>query len=133
MPTVLVVEDRAETRRPMAKLLRQEGYDVITAVDAYSAAASLRNDHPDLMLLDIGIPPMDGLTLLSLLKEDPNVAKPPVVVITGLSDPNLVARAQELGVQDHLIKSHFCAQELLDVVRKHVGPGAPASPPQAMQ
>ena len=120
MPTVLVVEDQAESRRPMAKLLRLEGYDVITARDAYSAGAAIRQHSPDLVLLDVGIPPMDGLTMLAILYQDPSFEHVPVVVVTGQADDNTQARAQQLGVKCCLIKSRYTPEDLLDTVRRHV-------------
>jgi len=120
MATVLVVEDRAETRRPLAKLLRSEGYNVLTAVDAYSAGATIRNERPDLILLDVGIPPMDGLTMLSLLQDDPQVRQIPVVIITGHENENTVARAQQLGVKDYLLKSQFTPEKLLETVKNNI-------------
>lgn len=122
MRKVLLVEDQAETRRPLARLLRQEGYDVLTAADAYAAGAAVRNDHPDLILLDVGIPPMDGLTLLTLLKDDPQVPKIPVIMVTGLTDEHTQARAQALGVKEYLVKSQFAPEELLSAVRRHLAP-----------
>lgn len=119
--TILVVEDQAETRRPLARLLRQEGYDVLTAINAYAAAAMIRNDNPDLILLDIGIPPMDGLTLLMVLKDEmPMQELPPVIIMTGSCDPNTQARAEALGVKEYLIKSQFETEELLGAIKKHI-------------
>lgn len=129
MSTVLVVEDQSETRRPLAKLLRLEGYEVLTACDAYAAAAAIRNDAPDLVLLDVGIPPMDGLTMLSLLRDEPQFRDIPVVVVTGRTDENTVTRANQLGVRRCLIKSQFTADELLDTIRENIRTSPP--PPAA--
>jgi CheY-like chemotaxis protein len=120
MSTVLVVEDQPETRKPLAKLLRLEGYEVLTARDAYSAAAAIRNDAPDLVLLDVGIPPMDGLTMLSLLRDEPQFRDIPVVVVTGQTDENTATRAHQLGVKRCLIKSRFTPEELLDTIRENI-------------
>ena len=120
MSTVLVVEDQPETRKPLAKLLRLEGYEVLTARDAYSAAAAIRNDLPDLVLLDVGIPPMDGLTMLALLRDEPQFRDIPVVVVTGQTDDNTAARAYQLGVKRCLIKSQFTPEELLDTIRENI-------------
>ena len=122
MATILVVEDQAETRRPLAKLLRLEGYDVLTAINAYAAAAMIRNDNPDLILLDVGIPPMDGLTLLMVLKDEmPMQELPPVILVTGQCDANTQARAQAAGVKEYMVKSQFQPEELLAAIKKHIG------------
>lgn len=122
MPTVLVVEDKAETRRPLARLLRHEGYSVATAINAFEAMAAVRSLKPDLMLLDVGIPPVDGLTALMLLKQEQPALEIPVVLVTGFSDENTMERARQLGVKAHLIKSQFTVQDLLEVVRRYAGP-----------
>ena len=133
MAKVLVVEDEAATRRPLAKLLRSEGYEVLTAQNAYAAAGTIRNERPDLILLDVGIPPMDGLTLLMLLRDDPKVGDVPVIVITGHADEHTASRAAELGVKARLIKSQFTPEELLALVREHVRTASPSNPGETGQ
>jgi len=128
MPTVLVVEDQAETRRPLAKLLRQEGYNVATAINAYEAMAAIRTACPDLVLMDVGIPPIDGLTCLMLHRQENPACEVPVILVTGFSDDNTIARAQQLGVKAHLVKSQFSPEQLLELVRQYAGPAEPASP-----
>lgn len=120
MATVLVVEDKPETRRPLARLLKQEGYDVLTAIDAYSAGAIIRNQSPDLILLDVGIPPMDGLTLLMLLHQEHQALDIPVIIVTGRTDEQTATRAAELGAKCCLIKSQFTPEELLAHIRHHI-------------
>jgi OmpR family response regulator RpaB len=127
MHTLLVVEDAAEVRRPLAKLLRQEGYNVITAIDAYAAAQAIRTAHPDLVLLDVGIPPMDGLTMLTLLQQESPNYNVPVILVTAHGDDHTITRGQQLGVKAHLLKSQYTAQQLLDLIRQHVSPGQPSS------
>ncbi|HEX2971092.1 MAG TPA: response regulator [Tepidisphaeraceae bacterium] len=122
MPTVLVVEDEAATRRPLARLLRNEGYTVATAINAYEAMAGIRTLHPDLILLDVGIPPMDGLTCLMLMHQENPALQIPVILVTGYSDENTIARGQEMNVKAHLVKSRFTVEELMDLVRKYAGP-----------
>jgi sigma-B regulation protein RsbU (phosphoserine phosphatase) len=120
MATILVVDDEAEARRPLAKLLKHAGYKVLCAADAYAAMASAKRFRPDLILLDVMIPPMDGLTFLMLLRDDPSGRDTPVVVLTGLADQNTAERAQQLGVKEYLVKSHYSPDDLLDAVRRHI-------------
>lgn len=120
MATILVVDDQVESRRPLARLLRLEGYTVVTAGDAYVAMATAKKTRPDMILLDVMIPPMDGLTFLMLLRDDPHGRELPVIVISGLDDENTCARARELGVKEHLVKTQFTPQQLLDIIRQYV-------------
>jgi CheY-like chemotaxis protein len=126
MPLILVVDDQAEARKPLMKLLKLEGYQVVGAANALEALAMARNEHPDLVLLDVMLPPMDGLTVLMLMREDPKLRQVPVILLTGLCDEHTVNRARELGVKDHLIKAQVTPEQLLEAVRRHVA-GAEAS------
>jgi CheY-like chemotaxis protein len=120
MGTILVVDDHAETRKPLVRLLQLEGYKAIGAANAYEAFAVTNHADLDLILLDVMIPPMDGLTFLMRLREDVRGREMPVIVVSGLSDPQTIARAKELGVKAHLVKTHFTPQELLEAVKKHI-------------
>src|SRR5438477_11960489 len=98
MPMVLIVEDAPEDRRPLARLLRSKGYEVATACNAFEAMAVAQKSDPDLILLDVMIPPMDGLTFLMLLRDSAVGRNTPVIVLTGLAHANTISRAQALRV-----------------------------------
>jgi DNA-binding response OmpR family regulator len=120
MPSILLIDDAPEDRKPLAKLLRSKGYDVITAQNAFEAMAAAQRSDPDLILLDVMIPPMDGLTFLMLLRESAVGRDTPVIVITGLDDANTLSRAQALHVKEILIKNEFEIPRLLELVEKHL-------------
>jgi two-component system alkaline phosphatase synthesis response regulator PhoP len=120
MQTILVVDDHDETRRPLLRLLQLEGYNVLGAANAFEALAASNNSDPDLIILDVMIPPMDGLTFLMRIREDIKTRNVPVIVVSGLSDPQTIARAKELGVREHLVKTQFSPQELMDAVKRNV-------------
>jgi CheY-like chemotaxis protein len=128
MGTVLVVDDHSETRRPLVRLLQLDGYQAQGASNAFEALGIVNAAVPDLILLDVMIPPMDGLTFLMRLREDARSREVPVIVVSGLSDPQTIARAQELGVRAHLVKTQFTTEQLLEAVRLHIRPGAPPTP-----
>ncbi len=120
MGTILVVDDHAETRRPLVRLLQLEGYQVQGAGNAFEAIGLFNQAIPDLILLDVMIPPMDGLTFLMRLREDVRGRDVPVIVVSGLSDAQTIARARELGVREHLVKTQFTPQQLLEAVKLHI-------------
>ncbi len=117
---ILVVDDHAETRKPLVRLLQVEGYTAVGASNAFEALGAAQNSSFDLILLDVMIPPMDGLTFLMRLREDPRGREVPVVVVSGLSDAQTIARARELGVREHLVKTQFSSEQLLDAVRRNI-------------
>jgi CheY-like chemotaxis protein len=121
MAVVLVVDDDPSARKPLARLLEQEGYDVDCAADALVALSRVMHRCPDLILLDIMIPRMDGLTLLWRIRETSAGREIPVIIITGHDGEDNVRRAQELGVKDYLIKSQYKVRELLELVRRYAG------------
>jgi len=117
MATVLVVDDDPAARKPLARLLQMEGHEVVCAENAVMAMAAALGRRPDLILLDVAIPPMDGLTFLFLLREKPAGKEVPVIVISGMEDARTQQRARELGVTHYLVKSQYKTRELLDLVR----------------
>jgi CheY-like chemotaxis protein len=129
MGTILVVDDHAETRRPLVRLLQLEGYQATGAGNALEAIGLFNQAIPDLILLDVMIPPMDGLTFLMRVREDVRGRDVPVIVVSGLSDPQTTARARELGVREHLVKTQFTPEQLLDAVRRHIRGGGRAAQP----
>jgi CheY-like chemotaxis protein len=120
MATILVAEDSDSARRPLVRLLKAEGYDVLTATTAFEAMAAAQRGNPDLILLDVSMPPIDGLTFLSRLREMPGGNQIPVIVVTAMSDDLTHRRAEELGVKEYLVKSKFEVDELLQLVKKHL-------------
>jgi len=127
MPSILVVEDQAEARKPLVRLLKMEGYDVIGVASALEALASARNQKPDLVLLDVMIPQLDGLTFLMLFREDRHFRDVPVVLLTGVSDEHTLNRARELGVKDYLLKAQYTPDHLLSVVQRNITQGQTAA------
>jgi DNA-binding response OmpR family regulator len=120
MATVLVVDDHDESRKPLIRLLQYEGYDAVGASTADEAFAAVDYSKPDLILLDVMILPMDGLTFLMRLREDMNDPELPVIIVSGLSDPQTISRAKELGVKAQLVKTQFTPEELMDAVKRHI-------------
>ncbi len=120
MSTILVVDDHNDTRKPLLRLLQLEGYKAVGAANALEALAMANQNDPDLILLDVMIPPMDGLTFLMRLREDRRGRETPVIVVSGLSDPQTTARAKELGVKLLLVKTQFSPQELLEAIKIHI-------------
>ncbi len=104
-----------------------EGYDVIGVASALEALASARNQKPDLVLLDVMIPQLDGLTFLMLFREDRHFRDVPVVLLTGVSDEHTLNRARELGVKDYLLKAQYTPDHLLSVVQRNITQGQTAA------
>jgi chemosensory pili system protein ChpA (sensor histidine kinase/response regulator) len=124
MPTVLVVDDMALARESVARLLEYEGFKTIRAGNGKDGWATLYEHTPDLVLLDLAMPQMDGVTFLRMLRRSDRWRDLPVIVLTGKSeDDQMVARAKKLGIQELVPKATFGFDDLLAHVKRHVPVG----------
>ncbi|HEY5617613.1 MAG TPA: response regulator [Vicinamibacterales bacterium] len=121
-PRVLVVDDEASIRDLLAKTLALAEYDVDTAADATTALSRLRTSEYDLLIADLRMPGMDGLTLIRQVKG--MRAELPVIIITGFSNETSAIEAVNLGVAGYLRKP-FRVPEVLAAAAKALG--APAA------
>ncbi len=121
VPTILVVDDTALAREAVAKLLEHEGYHVLRAQHGRDAWALMYDNKPDLVLLDLMMPEMDGITLLRMIRRSDRWEALPVVVLTGATDDQkLIQRARELKIQDLIPKATFGFDDLLKRIKTHL-------------
>jgi two-component system response regulator MprA len=121
MSLILVVDDHAATREPLAKLLRYDGYETAVASNGAEALEALRERKPDLVLLDLLMPKMDGMAFLDQAAREPHGSDLPVIVVTGGLNVSQIRRAGELpGVVDVMSKARFTVDGLLDRIRAHL-------------
>lgn len=130
MPRILIVDDEPSCRGPLSRLLELEGYEVVTAEDGLDALDRMGERRPDLVLLDLLMPRMDGVQFLEVVRKDKHYESLPILLVTGQHDSKLQARAMELGVQEYLFKSATPFMKLLSMVQKHLGLSAPLVPPR---
>lgn len=129
MTTVLVVDDMAAFREPIAASLRLAGYETICATDGEDALEWTRRRRPDLILLDVAMPKMDGLTFLRHLRAEAGIANTKVILLTAHSEKTHVMTAATLGVRDYLLKSQFRLKDLEERIKRLEQPGCvPATP-----
>ena len=119
MCTILVVDDHPVTREPLARLLRYEGFQTACAANGVEALASVDASKPDMILLDVMMPKMNGVEFLDALRRNPAGQSIPVIALTGVLDPNHLARLGELGAVEVMTKARFTIEQLLDRVRAH--------------
>jgi len=117
---VLVVDDQAANLRVVGMLLTRQGYEVTAAASGEEALALYAEDPPDLILLDMMMPGMDGFEVLLALRTHDTPLRVPVVFVTAAHDRDLLLRAFEAGVVDYVTKP-FLPEELLARVNAHIG------------
>jgi CheY-like chemotaxis protein len=117
--TVLVVDDTDSARDVAERILRFHGFEARGAASGSDALALLEQITPDLVLLDVAMPQMDGLAFLEHLREDPRWQSLPVVMMTAIADASSVHQAFRLGACDYLVKAQFTVPHLLQIVRRY--------------
>jgi len=117
MPSILVVDDQEDILQTTALVLKQGGYEVATAANGYEAVETARALRPDLVLLDIEMPRMDGWEALRLLRLDEATRDIPVAMFTILFDLREKVRALKYGAQDYVTKP-FSMDDLLGRVER---------------
>ncbi len=114
-PTIMVVDDSLTVRKITTRLLEKQGYEVVTAKDGVDALQHLQDIHPDVMLVDIEMPRMDGFELTKNVRSDPLTAHIPIIMITSRTAEKHRNYAMELGVNAYLGKP-FQEDELLSQI-----------------
>ena len=119
-PTALVVDDSITVRRVTERLLERHGIRVLTAKDGLDAITVLQDHEPDVILLDIEMPRMDGYQFATHVRNDPRVKDTPIVMITSRSSEKHRARAIEIGVNDYLVKP-YQENQLIQALQPFIG------------
>ncbi len=104
IPMILIVDDQLTNRELLTDLIATMELDSQMAEDGEKALAMMEKQHPDLVLLDITMPKMDGYELLNRIKADEDLRHIPVIMITGLTDVDNVVKCLEMGADDYLTK-----------------------------
>jgi len=114
---ILIIEDDKFLRELIVKKLVKEGYEISEAVDGEEGVKKVKEEKPDLVLLDLILPGIDGFEVLSRTKEDPALSQIPVIILSNLGQKEEVERGLKLGAIDYLIKAHFTPGEIIEKIR----------------
>lgn len=117
---ILVVDDEADFVAVMRTRLEASGYEVFSAIDGVSGLQMAQTHTPDCILLDIGMPQMDGFTFVTQIKQMQKLQKIPIIIVSARGQGMQDLFMQE-GVQDYLVKP-FDTQKLLDIIRMRIMP-----------
>ncbi|MFA5051248.1 MAG: response regulator [Patescibacteria group bacterium] len=116
--TVLIVEDEPSIRDAIVIKLTRKGFTVLEAKNGQEGLDIALQKHPDLILLDVIMPIMDGLTVIKKLKEDEWGKTVPVLLLTNLSDPEAVSKSIKIDRSDFLIKSNWTLEEVVEKINQ---------------
>ncbi|MFA6397842.1 MAG: response regulator [Candidatus Paceibacterota bacterium] len=121
MKKVLIIEDDTFLQGLVSRKLKSESYDVMIASDSDDAFAVLEKGIPDMILLDLLLPKIDGFEILTKIRQDPKFKAIPVIVFSNLSEDTDIKRAQDLGINAFMIKSNFTLDELSERIKGLLG------------
>lgn len=115
---ILIVEDDKFLRELIARKLAKMGYEILQAVDGEKGMESIKENKPDVILLDLILPGIDGFEVLSRIGKDRELSEIPVLVLSNLGQKEDVEKALNLGASDYLIKAHFTPEEIIDKINE---------------
>lgn len=113
-----LVEDDSFLANMYETKLNLEGFEVKKALDGQEGIEMIKQEKPDVILLDILLPKMDGWEVLNALKKEESVKDIPVILLTNLGQEEDVKKGLELGAVDYLIKAHFVPQEVIEKIKE---------------
>lgn len=119
---ILIVEDDKFLRELISKKLSDEGFTTHEAGDGEEGLKQIKEIRPDLILLDLILPSIDGFEVLTRMKQDQKISSIPVVILSNLGQKEEVERGLKLGASDYLIKAHFTPGEIIEKIKNILGP-----------
>lgn len=120
MKKILIIEDDKFLRELIVRKLIKEGYETSEAIDGEEGIKKIKSDRPDLILLDLILPGIDGFKVLSKMKEDPTISSTRVIILSNLGQKEDVEKGLKLGAIDYLIKAHFTPGEIIEKIRANL-------------
>jgi DNA-binding response OmpR family regulator len=118
---ILLVEDDDALASVYLTRLQAEGFDVKRVTNGEDALVTVLSYRPDLVLLDVMMPKLNGFEVLDILRNTPEVGNVKVIMLTALSQDADKQRAEALGVDDYLVKSQVVIADVIDHIKQHLG------------
>jgi len=116
-PKILVVDDDEHILRSLSQYLELEDFNVVSASSGPEALALFAKEKPDLLVLDVMMPGMDGFQVLETLRKDPETAGVPVLMLTARDQHNDILKGYQMGATSYLVKP-FNLDELVEAIRE---------------
>ncbi len=120
---ILIIEDEPALLKILVDKFTKEGFDTISAINGKEGLESALKNHPDIILLDIIMPVMDGMAVLDELRKDPWGKNARVIVLTNLSDTEKAIKSLKQGVSDYWIKCDMTIDTIVNKVKEKLASG----------
>ncbi len=114
---ILIVEDQEGFRRVYQDVLNADGYFVFTATDGETGWEMAKEKKPDLVLLDLGLPKIDGFEVLRRMREDPETKKIPVIIFSVMGEQKDIQKALDMGANDYTVKGFYTPRQILSKIK----------------
>ena len=121
MSTILVIDDNPDMHRLYKTALQRPGYRLLQASSGADALLVMGDHFPDVIVLDLAMPTMDGVEFLRVLRQQPEWRTVPVIVITAFSNGHGLEFIKDLGVTDHFVKGNFSIKDLRARIAERLG------------
>ncbi len=121
MKTILFIEDESALQKAFEDILTGAGYELKSALDGEAGLRLAESEKPDLILLDITLPKLNGFEVLEKLKKNPETKEIPVIILTNLEKMEDVDKAIELGAMTYLVKAQYKLEEIIEKVKSAIG------------
>lgn len=132
MPKLLIVEDMESVVTLLRTILEREGFEVVSAQDGLEALEAVRREKPDLLLLDLILPGLDGLEVLRRIRNDPQTAHLPIIILSGKEEERDKVIGLEIGADDYVTKP-FQANELVARIKSRLRRSATTEPARVLK
>lgn len=117
MKKILFIEDEPTLQKTLGRALEQEGFEILSALDGEIGITKAKESKPDLILLDLILPKMDGFEVLKRLKENEETKDIPVIILTNLENPEDIEKVLSLGATTYLVKANYDLEEVIDKIK----------------
>lgn len=118
MKKILFIEDEEALQKTFTEALRKEGYETFSALNGEIGLKLAKKEKPDLILLDLILPRLNGFDVLKSIKEDKETKSIPIIVLTNLEAVENVEKAIELGAMTYLVKANYGLDEMVEKVKQ---------------
>lgn len=115
---ILIIEDDKFLRELISQKISKQGYIVVEAIDGEDGIEEFKKEKPDLVLLDLILPGIDGFEVLSQIKSNAELSNTPVIILSNLGQKEDIEKGINLGADDYLIKAHFTPNEIIEKIDK---------------
>lgn len=120
MKKILFIEDEQALQKTLGQVLEKAGFKFISAFNGEEGLNLAKKKEPDLILLDLILPKLDGFGVLEKLKKDRALAKIPVIILTNLENPSDIQKALELGATTYLVKANYELDEIVNKIKEMI-------------